>query len=260
MKSSFDLYYSESGNPQAPALFLIHAFPLTHSMWEEQLETLKNYRVIRYDLRGLGKSKVSQLQLSLEDHVDDLLKLQAYLEIEKAIWCGLSLGGYIALRALEKYPERCKALILCDTKSAADGNEGKLKRIQAIRMLQNDGLENFAKKSAPSLLSENTLKNKPAVEEKVKSMILEQSPEAIISAQFAMLSRTDTSASLAKIKVPTLILSGEKDALISPSEQMEMQTNIPQAQFELIAQAGHLSNLEEPKLFNEKIEAFLKSL
>lgn len=260
MKSSFDLYYSESGNPEGPALFLIHAFPLTYFMWEEQLETLKNYRVIRYDLRGLGKSKVTHLQLSLEDHVDDLLKLQAYLEVEEAIWCGLSLGGYIALRAIEKYPERCKALILCDTKSSADGNEGKLKRIQAIRLLQNEGLETFAKKSAPSLLSENTLQNKPQIEEKVREMILEQSPEAIISAQFAMLARTDTSPSLAKIKVPTLILAGEKDALIPPSEHEEMKKKIPQSQLEIITQAGHLSNLEEPTLFNEKLEAFLKNL
>ncbi len=260
MKLPFDLYYSESGNPQGLPLIFLHAFPLDHSMWDGQAQHFKDYRIIQYDLRGLGKSKSPHLQLSLEDHVDDLLKLQAYLEIEQAIWCGLSMGGYIALRAVEKYPERCKALILCDTRSEADNNEGKLKRIQGIRTVLNDELEGFAKKFASSLLSENTLKNKPEVEQKVREMILAQSPEAIASAQFAMLSRTDTTSSLSKINVPTLIIVGEKDSLIPPSLHEEMQKQIPHAILEILPEAGHLSNLEEPALFNEKMSAFLKNL
>lgn len=260
MKLNFDLYYQEEGSPQGLPLIFIHAFPMTQAMWQDQAAFLQGQcRSIRYDLRGLGKSKGGSLQLSLEDHVDDLLKLQAHLEIEKAAWCGLSMGGYIALRAIEKYPERCRALVLCDTRSEADGNEGKLKRVQAIRSLQSEGVEAFARKFVPSLLSEHTLQNRPEVEAKVRAMICEQSAEGICSAQFAMMARTDTTESLAKIKVPTLILAGEKDPLIPLSSQEALQKKIPSSRLELLPEAGHMSNMEEPELFNEKLADFLGS-
>ena len=96
-------------------------------MWNSQRDVLKkNFHVIAYDIRGHGKSDVGDGQYTIELFVDDLIELLNYLKIDKTILCGFSVGGYIALRAIERNPEWFISLILCDTKSEIDTNEAKL--------------------------------------------------------------------------------------------------------------------------------------
>jgi len=118
--------YSDQGPDDAPVIIFIHGFPLNKSMWDIQVETLKkNYRVITYDIRGHGNSDPGMDEFFIELFVNDLLRLMEKLEIEKSILCGLSLGGYIALNAVLKYPDRFDILILNDTQCIADTSEIK---------------------------------------------------------------------------------------------------------------------------------------
>src|SRR5665811_1005464 len=125
--------YTDEGPDNAPVIIFIHGFPFSKEMWKKQMESLnENFRVIAYDIRGHGKSYSGTNDFSIELFVKDLLSLMDALQIEKTTLCGLSMGGYIALNAIENHPKRFDALVLCDTSCMADSPEAKGKRMKAI--------------------------------------------------------------------------------------------------------------------------------
>jgi len=133
--------YSDHGPDDAPVIIFIHGFPLNKSMWNIQVEALKeNYRVIAYDIRGHGNSDPGIDEFFIELFVIDLLRLMEKLKIEKSILCGLSLGGYIALNAVLKHPDRFDGLILNDTQCIADTPEIKENRCLAIIRIMKNGV------------------------------------------------------------------------------------------------------------------------
>ncbi len=253
--------WDDSGLRQGTAVIFIHGFPFNRSMWAPQIEALSGtYRVISYDVRGHGQSDVGYGQYSLEFFVDDLIAGMDHLKIESAVLCGLSMGGYIALRAAQRHADRLKGLILCDTKSEADSDEVKIKRATSIRAVKKDGVKSFAEGFVKNVLTEKTLLTKPNLAASVRKMIEANPPIGISGALLAMAARTDTTAALAGITVPTLILVGEEDKLTPPSVSEAMAKKIPHAVFHIIPEAAHLSNLENPAIFNEHLFTFLKSI
>lgn len=253
-----DLSYSVSGIGNETSIVLIHGFPFSREMWNPQVEFLeKKYKVITYDLRGHGKSGVGDGQYFMESLVDDLITLLDHLKISTSVICGFSMGGYIALRALERNPEKFKGLILADTKSEADSNEAKLKRYAGLKLIKSKGIAPFADGFLKGSLAPETITAKPALVENLRSIILANHPIGICGALLALASRTETTAVLSKIGVPTLILVGEKDAITPPSVSAMMKEKIPGSQLEIISRAGHLSNLENPEEFNLILKDFL---
>lgn len=252
------IHYVDQGQREAVPLVLLHAFPLNHTMWNPQIQVLSaKYRVISYDIRGHGESDAGDGQYTIELFVDDLMALLDQLQIDKTIVCGLSMGGYIALRALERHPERFSKLVLCDTRSEADSDESKLKRAAALKLLKEKGIPFFAEEFVKSALAPETFKTNPGIVQTVKEIILKNAPLGIAGTLLALASRTDTTASLKQIKIPTLILVGELDQITPPSSAHAMKEKIPHAQMHVMKQAGHLSNLENPVEFNRRIAAFL---
>src|SRR6187551_898034 len=137
--------YSDEGSESDPAIVFIHGYPLDKSMWRMQTENLRNkYRVITYDVRGFGNSEAGTEEVSIDLFASDLKHFLDALNLNKVILCGFSMGGYIALRALEEFPERLDALVLCDTQCAADSTEAREKRKKAIKTIRTDGLEIYA--------------------------------------------------------------------------------------------------------------------
>jgi len=150
-----------SGNNQSRAIIFIHGFPYDHLMWKEQVEEFsKDYLCVSYDIRGLGSSPVGDGQFTVESFVDDLEKIIEELKTNKPILCGLSMGGYISLRALERMQETFSAVILCDTKSEADNNEGKLKRAAGIKRINEEGLAPFAKEFISNCFGDDFKQNR----------------------------------------------------------------------------------------------------
>lgn len=148
------LYYIDVGQPSSPPIVLIHGFPLSHEMWTNQIEFLKNaYRVVAFDLRGQGRSEVGDGQFTLEFLVDDLIALLDHLKIRQAVLCGLSMGGYVSLRTVERNTERVSGLVLCDTKSEADPNETKLARGASIRAIKKNEVDAYAETFLKGALS-----------------------------------------------------------------------------------------------------------
>lgn len=250
--------YTERGLPQGVPVVFIHGFPFNHTMWEPQMKALPNhFRAITYDVRGHGESDVGDGQYTIELFVDDLLALLDHLVIDQVILCGLSMGGYIALRAQERHPERIKALVLCDTKSEADTNEGRIKRSATVKSIKTSGVGPFADEFVKSIFAPQTFQTQPEVIETVKAAIRGNSPIGICGTLLALACRTDTTASISTIKVPTLILVGEHDTLTPPSASEAMQRLIPKSELHILPQAAHMSNLESAPDFNKYLIEFL---
>lgn len=250
--------YEEGPHEGIPVIF-IHGFPFSHAMWEPQWLLLSKTRhVISYDVRGHGKSEVGDGQYHLEFFVDDLVMVMDHLKIRQAILCGLSMGGYIALRAVERHPDRFGGLILCDTKSEADGNEAKINRMGVIRAVKKEGVDPFAGKFVKTVLCENTLQTKPALVKFVLDLIHGNSALGISGTLLAVAARTDTTGALAKMALPTLILVGKEDKLTPPSVSGSMLKAFPRATMHVIPEAGHMSNLENSTAFNDHVLDYLQ--
>lgn len=256
-----EVYWVDVGESDARPIVLIHGFPFSHEMWNPQIEAFaKQFRVIAYDLRGHGKSGVGDGQYVLEFFVDDLVGLLDRLKVGRAVLCGLSMGGYIALRTVERNPERVSGLILADTQAKADSNEAKLKRAAALRSVKANGVNAYADSFVKSVFAPQSLDSKSETVENIRRIIESNSSLGICGALLALVSRTDTTEMLAGINVPTLILVGEHDALTPPTASQEIHNKIPNSEIHLIPDAAHLSNLENPYEFNKHALSFLGRL
>jgi pimeloyl-ACP methyl ester carboxylesterase len=228
-------------------------------MWREQLLALPGgFAGMAYDVRGFGPSTTDHHFFSIDLFASDLLAFNRQENFKNVILCGLSMGGYIALRAFEKSPDTFKGIVLCDTNSSADANEGKLGRFQSIYKLLAGEKESFADEFVRKILSKTTIDNKPEIPEFVKSMILSIEDDTICATQLALASRTDTTDFLTKIQVPALVIRGEQDELMKPEQAQVLSAGIKNSEFAQIPDSGHLPNLENPKAFNSLLNLFLK--
>lgn len=252
------LNYAERGLPQGAPIVFIHGFPFNHSMWEPQMKALPNhFRAITYDVRGHGESDVGDGQYSIEFFVDDLIALMDHLVIKQAVLCGLSMGGYIALRAVERHPERVSGLILCDTRSEADSDEGKVKRSATVRSVRTHGVATFAEEFVKLVFAPETFEANPLLVASIREMIEANKPLGICGTALALGGRTDTTKALASIKVPTLVIVGEHDTLTPPAAAQAMQSKIRGSELRIIPRAAHLTNLENSAEFNNHLVGFL---
>lgn len=253
------LFVKTTGNNKNTPIIFVHGFPFDHSMWNKQLKGLsKDFYCISYDVRGLGKSYVGDAQYTMEAFKDDLFSVMAELEIDKAVLCGLSMGGYITLRAVEFDQNRFLALILCDTKSEADNDKTKIARAGAINKINVEGLASFIDGFVPPLFAEEAHKDNKSVFESTIDKAKHNNPQGVKGSLFAMLSRTNTTPFLKKIKIPTLVLVGAQDKLTTPQVMRTLHEKIKDSEFGITPRAGHMAPMENADFVNDMIGGFLK--
>lgn len=252
---------SDEGSREAPVLIFVHGFPFNRSMWKPQVEAFaQEWRVVAYDVRGHGESDGGKKAFSIKLFAQDLIGLMDTLAIEKAVLCGLSMGGYIALNAVLTYPERFKALVLSDTQCVADTPEAKEKRLKTIEAIGRDGVESFADASVKNFFASGSLQSAANTVENVRMMIAATSEETLVGTLRALYEREESCSRLQEIRVPVLILVGEEDRITPPQAAALMHQKIKGSCMEIIAQAGHLSNMERPGKFNKELGSFIDSL
>ncbi|MCX7833285.1 MAG: alpha/beta hydrolase [Ignavibacteria bacterium] len=238
-------------------LLFIHAFPLTSKMWDKQVNYFKeNFRVITYDVRGLGKSQQKNNQFTLEEYANDLIEICNKMQITKINACGLSMGGYIILRALEKKSELFSRVILADTRAERDTDEGLIMRSNAIIDIKNGKIENVLNDYLKKLLSEKNYNNSE-IRNYIFNMMKSNSAEGIIGAILAIATRTSTLKFLTNIDIPALILVGEYDSLTPLNYAQDMKNALRDSTLAIIPNSGHLSNIENPDYFNDIVNDFL---
>ena len=239
-------------------LILLHAFPFSSRMWENERKELSSCaRILTPDLPGFGSSG-RQRKPSIAGMADKVGDLLDFLSIQEPVVIGgLSMGGYVALEFFRRFPSRVRGLMLFSTRATADSTETHKKRFRTIADIERLGLRPFAEKTAPKMLGKTSVIQKPEMIEQVKQSILLSSAVGVTDALRAMANRSDLTDLLSAVSCPTLILTGDEDIIVPPQEAYAMEDKIPAAVVYTIPKAGHLLNLERPEIFVMLIETFL---
>ncbi|MEP7167987.1 MAG: alpha/beta hydrolase [Bacteroidota bacterium] len=258
--NNISVCYNESGISSVPVIF-IHGFPFDKNMWNPQMKAFENIaRVISYDICGYGKSTADHEKPAISLFADDLIKFMDVLQVDKATICGVSMGGYIALDVLYRYPNRFAGIILSDTQCIADTAETKTKRYETIKKIEENGLNDFAEGFVKNIFSEFTLNHNNEVVNQIKQTILSTPVETVISTLKALAERWEKCSTLNEINIPALILCGAEDK-VTPVVQSEfLNKNISNSVLHVIEKAGHLPNLEQPEIFNGFLHKFISNL
>lgn len=253
-----ELHFVNQGRSTIP-LVLLHAFPVTYSMWQHQIDALSGQiEIYALDLPGFGASPTLREDAGMDAYARVIWRLLDEQGIEKAVFGGCSMGGYILFELWRQARKRVAGMILCDTRAEADTAATKEARMQAIENVRAEGLGQLAEGMIGKVLCETSLNTKPDLVAAVKKSILDNSPVGIIHALQAMVSRPDSTEDLPSIKAPTLILVGSEDKVTPPSAAQRMVEGITNAELVEIANAGHFSPLEQPDAVNAAMKKFLK--
>jgi pimeloyl-ACP methyl ester carboxylesterase len=236
-------------------LLLVHAFPLDASMWEEQLAAVKDdVDVLAPSLPGFGGTPPAGDALTVEAMANSLVGELDRAGADRAVVCGLSMGGYATFALWRLHRERIAGLVLADTRAEADDEVGRERRRTTADTVKARGSEWMAD-NPPPLLSEGA---DPALWEKVKETIRRQPAHAIAAAALGMAERVDSRPILAEIDVPTAVIVGSADTLTPPEMSQTIADGIPGAELTVLDGAGHLSNLESPKEFTAAVRDLLQ--
>jgi pimeloyl-ACP methyl ester carboxylesterase len=197
----------------------------------------------------------------MEQFADDLAALLDARGIrEPVVFCGLSMGGYVGWQFFRRHRPRLRALILCDTRAAADTPAAAEARLANAQRVLAEGLAFLAEGMLDKLFAAETRQRRPDLVDSTRRVMLAASPQGVAAALRGMAARPDVSAWLPQIDLPTLVVCGREDA-ISPVEEMRaIAERLPQARFVEIAGAGHMSPMEQPQLVNAAIRNFLETL
>ncbi|WP_321390502.1 alpha/beta fold hydrolase [uncultured Desulfuromusa sp.] len=259
-KEAMSLAYDEAGTGQA--VLFIHGYPLNRQMWQPQIAALSaaGFRVIAPDLRGFGESAAGESPGTMDAMADDLVHLLDQLQIEKATVAGMSMGGYVLLNLLNRYPQRVNAACFVVTRSDADDASGRAKRNHLITEIEAGRPQAVAEAFIPALFAPDTIQTRPEMVEMVRSWISATSATGLIHGLQAIRDRVDSTPLLATLQVPTLVIGAEEDQAIPPEKSRDLATRIPTAKLSMLPAVGHMANLENPNQFNQVFIDFLRSV
>jgi pimeloyl-ACP methyl ester carboxylesterase len=242
-----------------PVLFL-HGFPHSRALWAPQLGALATpARTICMDLRGFGESARDE-PAGLDGYADDAAALLDVLGVERAVIAGLSMGGYATFAFWRRHRSRVRALVLCDTKATADSEAAREARVQMQALVTERGSMAVANEMITGMVGRTTREKNPELVDELHRMMSLAPVQGIVDALDALRTRPDSTPTLATIDVPTLIIVGDEDVLTPPKEARAMHLAITGSRLEVIAGAGHVSNIERPATFNHVLSEFLVSL
>jgi pimeloyl-ACP methyl ester carboxylesterase len=258
MSTAGPIAYDVAGT--GPAVLFLHAFPLHRGMWDAQARALQaTHQVVRFDARGFGGTPPGDGLLTMERIADDAAAVLDLLGLSRATVCGLSMGGYAALAFVRRHPDRLKALVLADTRTAADTVEAKRSRAAQAETVRREGPAGIADAFLQKAVGATTHARRPEIIARVKEMILKAPARGIVDALAGLAARADSAATLREIRVPTLVVCGAEDALTPVADAEAIHRGVPGSTLEIIPGAGHLSSLEDPGAFNRALLDFLRA-
>jgi pimeloyl-ACP methyl ester carboxylesterase len=249
---------------QGPAVLFVHGFPLSHCMWQGQVDRFKtNHRVVIPDLPGFGQSE-SLLDgenpvLSMEFLADWLAELLDAIQCDTPVhFCGLSMGGYIGWQFWRRHPSRVQSLIACNTRAAGDTELIRRGREIAARQVMVAG----AKPVADAMVKKLFYQARKGLREtdffnQIHRVIAAAEPASIAAGQRGMAERKDAVEWLEGVEVPMLFVAGKHDSITPADEMQQNARRVEHAEYALIADAGHMSPMENTAAFNAVLEDFL---
>ncbi len=233
--------YEDTGHVGHP-IVLIHGLGLDRSIWREVADTyLSRQRVIIPDVRGHGESEATEGVYSMTLLAEDIMKLLNFLNIEKAVICGHSMGGYITLAFAEKFPERLSGIGLITSRAEADSENQQAARYQMVEAVRAKGAVVLAESLSTKLTTDEEILMR------TYEILSNMDPTGIIGVLQGMAERPDRRKLLPKIQVPTLVVAGDQDQIINVEDARQMAMALPNGKFHLVSGAGHMPMLEKPE-------------
>ncbi len=256
--SDAQLFYEVIGD--GPPLVLLHPFPLNRNFWTPVAERLSTrYRLIMPDLRAHGDSEAGDGPATMEKVAADLALLCREERIAKGFFVGVSIGGYLLFEFWRRYREQVGALVLANTRAAAETAEGRANRLALADKVLREGNAGFIEEMVSKLMSPVTLSNRPDIVEAARRMMQKMSPQDVAAVQQGMADRPDSISTLKTINAPALIIAGEDDSI--PRAEFElMRQQISGGCLNVIPRAGHYAALEQPEEFAGLLRSFFDNL
>jgi pimeloyl-ACP methyl ester carboxylesterase len=244
-RDGLDLYYTVMGS--GPDVILLHPFPSCHELWLPVAERLATkYRVILPDLRAHGRSSVPERPALMADYAEDLDALCRELKVGKALWAGISIGGYILFEMWRRHPARIRAMAILCSKASADTPEAKVVRLKSADDAMERGVSFFLDAQIPKLLGETTQRSRRDVVEAARKTMRFATPQAIAMVQRGTAERRDSIPTLPSISVPTQFVGGEEDTLAPRAEIERMHGGVRGSTIAIVPKSGHFVCLEQP--------------
>jgi len=249
------IWYTIDGRDDAPALLLLHSLGTSHALWDEQLPPLiDKYRLIRYDVRGHGKSSAPPGDFTIAQLGRDALAVLDAAGAKTAVACGISLGGLTSIWLGQHSGGRVSKLVIANTAARHGTSEGWSQRMRTVR---ETGMVKEAEQALQRWFSADFLAEHPEVAARFRQIASSCPLESYVGA-CAALRDADLRRDLHRITARTLVVAGSKDLSATVADGAYLRDNIPEARLEVL-DASHLSNVERPREFSELLADFLIS-
>jgi 3-oxoadipate enol-lactonase len=243
-------------------LVLIHGFPFHSAIWRPQLDAPPSgWRVIAPDLRGFGGSgPLTGNRLPMDLLAQDVVSLLSHLGIQKAVFCGHSMGGYVTLAVVRRAARLVRGLVLSDTRATPDSAEARQGRLKNAKHVHGHGTAALIDALVPRLLDDHTRAELPHIEQELRAVMNAAPAPAVVAALLGMAERPDSTPQLRSINAPTQLIVGASDHITPPGDARLLARAIPGSQIEIIDEAAHMPSLEQPAAFNRVLVSFLDRL
>lgn len=252
------LHYAEAG--RGLAVVLVHGFPFSHRIWNAQVMALgMDYHVIAPDLRGFGESAAPEEGYDMDDFAADIVALLDRLGIDRAVWVGHSMGGYITLAALRRWPARVRAAVFVATHARPDTPEKKFQRETSADIVLNKGVSDTAFSMMSTVFAPG-VDRQSEMAQSIYEIMVGSSPQGVAGALRGMAARPDSRPLLAGLSIPALVIAGAEDETVGAELTGELAGLIPGARHVVIPGAGHMPMVEQPAATTDALREFLETL
>jgi 3-oxoadipate enol-lactonase len=254
--NGFDMNYEIQGPEGAPWVTFANSLVTSLEMWNEQARALAGrYRVLRYDMRGHGRSDAPKAPYSIAQLAMDAHALWDSLGVDRSHWIGLSLGGMIGVHLAANHPQRFRTFVGTDFRpDANEAYQGVF--VERIRVTREQGMAGIVDPTLQRFFTSQFAAANPETIEKFRQMIRTTAVEGHIGCCEAIKGLSE-GKNLSRLTMPTLFMGGEYDVGAPPDIMRAMTAVVPGARYVMIEGAGHISNIEKPDRFLAEIESFL---
>lgn len=252
-----NLAYRWDGQERGPVVLLSNSLMSSYDMWDWTVPALTDrYRVLRYDTRGHGRSGTTPGTYSIEMLADDAAGLLDALNVKSAHIAGLSMGGMSAQQLGIRHPQKVCSLILCNTASEMPPRSMWAER---FAIAQSQGIAGLVDGTIKRWFTAPFIERSQVDIDKVIDFILSTGVEGYLGCAGSVRDMAQTTQ-LLKIKAPTLIIAGRHDPACTVDQAIVLNRMIDGSQLTIIEDAAHLSNIEQPQIFNQALRGFIDSV
>ncbi|MCE9576396.1 MAG: alpha/beta hydrolase [Deltaproteobacteria bacterium] len=256
------LYVEDTGG-DGPLIVFAHGLLMSTEMYRAQIAALRDrYRCVAFDFRGQGESPLAASGYDMDTLAGDAAALVESLGAGPAHWVGLSMGGFVGIRLAARRPELVRSLVLLDTAADPEPRRSARKYAAMLVLSRAVGVKPFIPTAMAALFGTTWRRDPARADERaaMRATLRSRDPEGVRRATRGVIDRPPCVELLARIKVPTLVASGEEDTAITPARSRPLAAGIPGARFELIPRAGHSSTIENPAAVTALITAHLAAI